>query len=257
MWASKTLVLRTTAYILPCTFLTVYRPFCKYHTGTAEAVARACLIRDGELAELRTTLATTTDDLKAAKDAQAAALSKANEASCAVEELRELHEVTNKEKVTLREELREGQRLEAKIKKQMAACERVTEKLQAEMTVVHQRLHSPCVDCAAMEAKVAEKDSERAQAMAKVSELKSSAQQMREDMAHIVTEGDEVRPSFGCFRLVLILLLRLAAFHLFVRVSFQISKWQAGFRQSQCSHLTTNVRGGDRFAPLRSHSRPR
>lgn len=156
------------------------------HAGVWE---RACAIKDGELAELRTSQISKAEELAKAEKGKAEAASKAASLGDAVKELKELIELNKEEKGKLRAELREGHKLEAEISNELSKREAAASAVEAALEKAEIKLAE---QCAAFDTKIEMISAEKRQLRERVSAMEMTMIENSEQMA-MMMEGESAQ----------------------------------------------------------------
>ena len=153
------------------------------------ALERECAIKDGELAEIRASLASKTEEHSNAEKEKAGAVAKAEGLDDAVKELKELIELNKEEKGKLRAELREGHKLEAEISNELNRRETAATAVEAALEKAEIKLAE---QCAAFDTTVEKLSSEKRQLRERVSAMEMSLIEQGEQMT-MMSENDSGR----------------------------------------------------------------
>ena len=157
---------------------------------------RSATIKDGELAELRTAVAVKEAAVKEVTSKCEDTEVKISDLESTTKELRRLLGTNQEEKSKLRDELREGRRLEAEIRTALTERELASNSLQRRIEEAHEKLHLQTNEqTLTHKSQITEMTAERAQLHEKVEALEEELKEQQQDIRHMVEEADLAKGS--------------------------------------------------------------
>ena len=157
---------------------------------------RSSAVKDSEMAELRARVAAEEAAAKDASSRMEGAEAKVTELQSTTKELRRLLDVVQEEKGKLREELREGRRLEAEIRTALKERQTQAHSLQKRIEEAHHKLHLQTNEqTLSHKSQIVEMGAEKNQLQERLLAMEQELKVQKDEIVHMVQEADMAKGS--------------------------------------------------------------